>query len=337
MSSSNSEETHSIFIGKVIQRTAKLEHLLEQNFGAVGTGLGQKVINVEDKLDPDIVRQLRFIIAVRNKITHNFDYIYDGNTDDYLRKCDEIISRLSNPSVREQTYTPPPPKVNVPPSPKADTTYNYPTTPPKNHSYSSSASSNYSSTRYTPSRVKVRHAPLIPSGKIKAFFKTIFATAVILILIVYVVIPIISSVIPIISNIKSQRGSSADSTSRPTPQLTVKVEKTGPGRTPNEKMYQFTVPAKKWVETSIKIKPNQEVMIHHFTSAERISVSLGEFMDNRLQTPGTILPLYTSKDCSKDRGVQAKVRYTCVQLSQPESVKLYAENSAPVGIYIRNR
>ena len=117
----------------------------------------------------------------------------------------------------------------------------------------------------------------------------------------------------------------------------LEVERIGPGRTPDEKMYQFTVPANQWVETSIKITPNQEVMVHHFLSDERVTVRLGGLTDSRLQRPGTILPLYTSRNCSADPGVRAKVSYTCVQLSTPESIKLFARRTVSVGIYIKGR
>ena len=117
----------------------------------------------------------------------------------------------------------------------------------------------------------------------------------------------------------------------------LEVERIGPGRTPDEKMYQFTVPANQWVETSIKVGPNQEVMVHHFLSDERVTVRLGGLTDSRLQRPGTILPLYTSRNCSADPGVRAKVSYTCVQLSTPESIKLFARRTVSVGIYIKGR
>lgn len=117
----------------------------------------------------------------------------------------------------------------------------------------------------------------------------------------------------------------------------LEVERVGPGRTPDEKMYQFTVPANRWVETGIRIKPNQEVMIHHFLSSERVTIKLGGLTDSRLQQPGTILPLYTSRNCSSDPGVRARVQYTCVQLDGPEGVKLFARQSVTVGIYIKDR
>jgi hypothetical protein len=117
----------------------------------------------------------------------------------------------------------------------------------------------------------------------------------------------------------------------------LEVERIGPGRTPDEKMYQFTVPANRWVETSIKVGPNQEVMVHHFLSDERVTVRLGGLTDSRLQRPGTILPLYTSRNCAADPGVRAKVAYTCVQLSTPEGIKFFARRTVSVGIYIKGR
>ena len=109
------------------------------------------------------------------------------------------------------------------------------------------------------------------------------------------------------------------------------------GRTANEKVYEYVIPANEWVETKLQISPNQEVMIHHFTSNERVTVKLGALNDSRLQRTGTILPLYTSRNCSSDRGVNAKVTYTCVQLSKSEGIKLFARNSVRVGVVVKNR
>lgn len=109
------------------------------------------------------------------------------------------------------------------------------------------------------------------------------------------------------------------------------------GRTSDEKIYEYIIPADEWVVTSLWIAPNQEVLIHHFTSNERVTVKLGGHTDSRLQKAGTILPLYTSRNCSTDPGVNAKVTYTCVQLSKSEGVKLFARNAVRVGIAVKDR
>lgn len=117
----------------------------------------------------------------------------------------------------------------------------------------------------------------------------------------------------------------------------IKADKVTKGRTANEKVHEFVLPPNEWVETSLQITPNQEVLVHHFTSNEPVKVNLGGVTDTRLQKAGTILPLYTSKNCSNDPGVKAKVAYYCVQLNQPESLKLYANNSVRVGVAVKNR
>lgn len=117
----------------------------------------------------------------------------------------------------------------------------------------------------------------------------------------------------------------------------IKPDKIGPGRTADEKIYEFVLPPNQWVETSLLIKVNQEVLIHHFTSSEAVSVRLAGTSFPTLQKPGTIIPAYTSSNCSRDPGVKAKVRYFCVQMSQSERVKLSAKNSVRVAIAVKNR
>lgn len=97
--------------------------------------------------------------------------------------------------------------------------------------------------------------------------------------------------------------------------MELKPAKVGKGRTPDEKVYEFDVPGGKWVETSLKIVPDQEVVVHHFMLSEQVKVNLGGFTDTRLRTPGKAMPLYTSSNCSYDRGIGGKVPYICVQLA----------------------
>lgn len=122
-----------------------------------------------------------------------------------------------------------------------------------------------------------------------------------------------------------------------TAQTVVVADKTTRGRTADEKVYEYIVPANEWVVTNLLISPNQEVLVHHFNSNDRVTVKLGALTDLRLQKPGTILPLYTSRSCSTDPGIRAKVAYTCVQLDKAEGVKLFARNSVRVGVVVKNR
>ncbi len=58
----------------VITHSKKLEALLEKHFKATGKGLHEKVSSVERRLPEPLVRKLRFVATIRNKIVHDEDY-----------------------------------------------------------------------------------------------------------------------------------------------------------------------------------------------------------------------------------------------------------------------
>jgi len=303
------------FLECVLERAKKMERLLRENFQAEGHGLREKARNVQHKLDDYTFKKLEYVGAIRNKLVHEENYVFDGNEEDFLSTCDEVIQRLS----RGHQQTPPPP-------PRASRTTNQPNQSTRPSSYTPS-SSTYSAP--APKRVTRTTPPINVFPVIKKLLKATFVVFA-LGLLVYVAITVVPAMIASLPDF----GSSV-SNSRPQPQSTVKVEKVSGGRTPNEKMYQFSIPAGMWVETNIKIQPNQEVNIHHFTSNEQVTVSLGAMTDDRLQKPGTIMPLYTASDCSVRRNIHPTVSYTCVQLGEAESIKFYARNPVQVGVYVR--
>ena len=53
-----------------VTRSQRLEKRLERDFGATGQGLHQKVSSVEGDLPADLVRRLRLVATVRNKVVH---------------------------------------------------------------------------------------------------------------------------------------------------------------------------------------------------------------------------------------------------------------------------
>jgi hypothetical protein len=127
--------------------------------------------------------------------------------------------------------------------------------------------------------------------------------------------------------------------SRETPQATsiINADRITRGRTAEEKVHEFVLSPNQWIATSLQITPNQEVMINHFASNDPVKVNLGGITDTRLQKAGTILALYTSTDCSRDPGIKAKITYYCIQLNQPEGLKLYASNAVRIGVAVKNR
>lgn len=58
----------------VITSCKKLESLLASGFAAHGKGLHQKVTSIEGRLPPPLVKRLRFIATIRNKLVHEADY-----------------------------------------------------------------------------------------------------------------------------------------------------------------------------------------------------------------------------------------------------------------------
>ncbi len=77
-----------------ITRVKALESLLEQALGATGKGLHEKVTSVQDKLPLPLVKKLRFVATVRNKIVHESDYKQIDDRDGFLRACDEAEAEL---------------------------------------------------------------------------------------------------------------------------------------------------------------------------------------------------------------------------------------------------
>jgi hypothetical protein len=77
-----------------ITRVKALESLLEQALGATGKGLHEKVTSVQDKLPQPLVKKLRFVATVRNKIVHESDYQQIDDRNGFLRACDEAEAEL---------------------------------------------------------------------------------------------------------------------------------------------------------------------------------------------------------------------------------------------------
>lgn len=57
-------------IDLAVTRSQRLERHLERDFGATGKGLHQKVSSVEAALPADLVRKIRLVATVRNKVVH---------------------------------------------------------------------------------------------------------------------------------------------------------------------------------------------------------------------------------------------------------------------------
>ena len=63
----------------VIKSSKDLEFILERDFGAQGRGLHEKISSVERELPGQLVRQMRYLATIRNKLIHErgFDSLPD--------------------------------------------------------------------------------------------------------------------------------------------------------------------------------------------------------------------------------------------------------------------
>src|SRR5437879_2583447 len=78
----------------VINRTKALEALLEAGLGATGKGLHEKVSSVQARLPDALVRKLRFVATLRNKLVHDTDYLKLDDRPAFERVCQEAEGEL---------------------------------------------------------------------------------------------------------------------------------------------------------------------------------------------------------------------------------------------------
>lgn len=77
----------------VISASRTLESLLEQRFGASGKGLHERVTSVEQQLPPSLLKKIRYIATVRNRLVHQAGYQLQ-DPDAFLRASVEAIQQL---------------------------------------------------------------------------------------------------------------------------------------------------------------------------------------------------------------------------------------------------
>ncbi|MFO1411217.1 MAG: hypothetical protein U1F13_02135 [Acinetobacter parvus] len=79
----------------VVTQSKILEALLEQKFGATGRGLHEKLSSIEYQLEAGLVKNIRWIATMRNKVVHeNFQLT---NQNDFLKlsACFRGLTKLA--------------------------------------------------------------------------------------------------------------------------------------------------------------------------------------------------------------------------------------------------
>lgn len=87
---------------KVFEYSKAIEKALELKFGAEGRGLHEKVSSVKGDIPDHIVKKIRFIASVRNKLAHEDGYKLDA--DNFYSSGDEVLDFLrAKASGKEKT------------------------------------------------------------------------------------------------------------------------------------------------------------------------------------------------------------------------------------------
>ena len=81
-------------IDLAVSRSKRLEQLLEQKLGATGKGLHRKASSVEASLPPELLRELRLVATVRNKIVHENDYQKIQDRPGFIHACEDAERQL---------------------------------------------------------------------------------------------------------------------------------------------------------------------------------------------------------------------------------------------------
>lgn len=77
-----------------IKYSKNLERLLKDRLGATGKGLHECTSSVEGKLDVKIVKKLRYIATIRNKLVHDADYGKIDNKGLFKDAYNEVLRAL---------------------------------------------------------------------------------------------------------------------------------------------------------------------------------------------------------------------------------------------------
>ncbi|KAL3895819.1 MAG: hypothetical protein SGARI_007338, partial [Bacillariaceae sp.] len=72
----------------VIRSSKDLEHILDTQFGAHGKGLHEKISSVAG-LSPDLVKNMRYLATIRNKLVHEYDFNKIPEREKFIGKFDQ--------------------------------------------------------------------------------------------------------------------------------------------------------------------------------------------------------------------------------------------------------
>ncbi|WP_261816389.1 DUF4145 domain-containing protein [Vibrio gallicus] len=86
-------------IDQVVTRTRRIESLLRTQFHANGRGLHQLISSSEERLPHEIIKKLRYVATIRNKILHEDGFELEDRKQ-FIQVCKECEQGLTPRSGR---------------------------------------------------------------------------------------------------------------------------------------------------------------------------------------------------------------------------------------------
>lgn len=99
-SSTSSVGRYSNDFELIVRAAKELEELLEKQFGAPDgkdKGLHDKISDARvngQPLPPELVKRLRYLVTIRNKIIHDYDFNAIPNRLDFVKSFDDAVLEL---------------------------------------------------------------------------------------------------------------------------------------------------------------------------------------------------------------------------------------------------
>lgn len=107
-----------IKIGEIVERSKNLEAMLKK-LEAEGRGMHELISSVQEKLEPELNKKLRFIASIRNQAIHEPEFDIDNNFEDFCTACEEAgqeLKKIIGPKPKKRTVRNKKEKKAVPPA-----------------------------------------------------------------------------------------------------------------------------------------------------------------------------------------------------------------------------
>jgi hypothetical protein len=95
MGASGSKYTHATNDFELAIRSSKeLEHILDTELNSNGKGLHEKISSVESGLSNELVKNMRYLATIRNKLVHEHDFNQIPDRKRFIEKFDWSAKEL---------------------------------------------------------------------------------------------------------------------------------------------------------------------------------------------------------------------------------------------------